>query len=204
MNRGTLIAIWLLAGILSAFAQDEEAAQEPGDIHFTMKTSKGEITGTIFASKVPVTAANFVNLVQRGFYNGLTFHRVIKNPVPFVVHGGCPLGNGTGGPGYRFEDEFVEDLKHDKAGLFSMASAVSNANGSQFFITLVPAPWLDGKHTIFGTVTGESQGVVRTIGVGDKIEKITLSPESADAIAALLEAQDELIMSWNEILDNKG
>src|SRR4030042_2663867 len=115
----------------------------------TIKTSKGDISLKLFDDQAPITVANFVNLAKRGFYNGLKFHRVIND---FMIQGGCPLGTGTGGPGYKFQDEFVRELKHDKPGILSMANSGPKTNGSQFFITHVPTPWLDGKHTVFGEV----------------------------------------------------
>jgi peptidyl-prolyl cis-trans isomerase B (cyclophilin B) len=120
------------------------------DIRITLHTDKGDIDGTIFASKVPVTSANFLNLAKRGFYDGVSFHRVISN---FMIQGGDPTGTGRGGPGYRFADEIDPSLKHTKPGLFSMANAGPNTNGSQFFITHLPTPHLDGKHAVFGEVT---------------------------------------------------
>ena len=120
------------------------------DIRIILHTSRGDLEGTIFASKVPMTAANFLNLAQRGFYNGVKFHRVIKD---FMIQGGDPTGTGSGGPGYRFADEIHPALKHTKPGLFSMANAGPGTNGSQFFVTHVPTPHLDGKHAVFGEVT---------------------------------------------------
>jgi cyclophilin family peptidyl-prolyl cis-trans isomerase len=115
----------------------------------TLHTGKGDIIVRLHADKVPVTANNFVFLARAGFYNGTIFHRVIDN---FMAQGGDPTGTGTGGPGYRFQDEFDPDLRHDKPGVLSMANAGANTNGSQFFITHVPTPWLDGKHSVFGQV----------------------------------------------------
>lgn len=138
----------------------------------TIHTSKGDIRLNLFPDRAPLTVLNFVNLSSKGFYNGLTFHRVIPN---FMIQGGCPLGTGTGGPGYRFRDEFSPYLKHDKPGFLSMANAGPNTNGSQFFITHVPTPWLDNKHTIFGQVVGpEDQKVVNSIVAGDKINSIEI------------------------------
>ena len=125
----------------------------------------------LFDDKTPNTCANFVKLANEGFYNGLTFHRVIAD---FMIQGGCPNGTGTGGPGYQFDDEFHPDLKHDSPGILSMANAGPNTNGSQFFITHVPCDWLDGKHTVFGKVV-KGQHVVDRIEVGDEIKKITIS-----------------------------
>ena len=121
--------------------------------------------------------ANFVNLVQRGYYNGLTFHRVIPD---FMIQGGCPSGSGTGGPGYRFEDEIVPSLKHNAGGVLSMANAGPGTNGSQFFITHVATPWLDGKHTVFGMVDGpDDQKVVDAVRGGDIIESITIQGDTS-------------------------
>jgi peptidyl-prolyl cis-trans isomerase A (cyclophilin A) len=141
--------------------------------HFT--TSEGNFTVRLFEEDVPNTVANFVGLAEgtkeftdpqsgqkakRPFFDGLTFHRVIDG---FMIQGGDPLGTGTGGPGYKFADEFSPKLRHSKAGLLSMANAGPNSNGSQFFITLVPTPWLDNKHSIFGEVV-DGMDVVQKIG----------------------------------------
>lgn len=117
----------------------------------TLNTDKGEIVLELFADKTPVTVNNFVFLSREGFYDGVIFHRVIAN---FMVQGGDPTGTGSGGPGYKFKDEFVPSLKHDKPGILSMANAGPGTNGSQFFITHVPTPWLDGKHSVFGQIIG--------------------------------------------------
>lgn len=136
----------------------------------TIKTPRGTIKLELFADKTPKTVANFEKLAKSGFYDGLKFHRVIDE---FMIQGGCPRGNGTGGPGYTFEDEFHPDLKHSGPGILSMANAGPNTNGSQFFITHVPCPWLDGKHTVFGKVL-EGQDVVDSIRQGDKMTKVTV------------------------------
>ena len=115
-----------------------------------LHTGKGDIHLNLFADKAPRTVNNFVFLARQGFYDGTIFHRVISN---FMVQGGDPTGTGMGGPGYTFQDEFNPDLRHDKPGILSMANAGANTNGSQFFITHVPTPWLDDKHTVFGEVT---------------------------------------------------
>lgn len=141
------------------------------DIDATIETSKGNIHVTLYATKTPKTVANFLGLVDRGFYNGLNFHRVIPD---FMIQGGCPFGNGRGNPGYKFEDETHTDLKHSSPGILSMANSGPNTNGSQFFITHKETPWLDGKHTVFGKVKGpEDQKVVNAIVQGDQIIKIT-------------------------------
>ena len=162
------------------------------DIRIIVKTNKGDIEGTLFASKAPLTVANYLNLAKRGYYDGITFHRVIPN---FMIQGGDPTGTGAGGPGYRFEDEVKTGLKHDKAGIFSMANAGPGTNGSQFFITHLPTPHLDGKHTVFGEVT-KGQDVVNSIAQGDKILKI----EILDSPDALFEAQKTRIAEWNKSL----
>lgn len=164
-----------------------------------MKTSKGMIRINLFAEKVPRTVGNFVNLVERGYYDGLKFHRVIKDP-PFMVQGGCPLGNGRGGPGYEFDDEFSADLKHDKGGVLSMANAGPDTNGSQFFITHVATPWLDGKHAVFGEVVDkEDMAVVNAIEQGDAIESVTIEGDSS----ALLKSVKKDVDTWNGTLDKK-
>lgn len=162
-----------------------------------MKTNKGVINLTLFEDKTPNTVANFVNLAQKGFYNGLKFHRVIAD---FMVQGGCPLGTGTGGPGYKFKDEFDASLKHDKPGILSMANAGPGTNGSQFFITHVPTPWLNGKHTVFGTVDGaEDQKVVDSIAQGDTIETLTIEGDTSK----LFEIAKPHLDEWNAILTSK-
>jgi peptidyl-prolyl cis-trans isomerase B (cyclophilin B) len=138
-----------------------------------IETPRGDIRIELFGDKVPKTVDNFEKLVNKGFYNGLKFHRVIKD---FMVQTGCPKGDGTGGPGYKFGDEFHRDLKHDGPGILSMANAGPNTNGSQFFITHVATPWLDGKHSVFGRVV-EGQDVVDSIKQGDKITSITIADE---------------------------
>ncbi len=137
----------------------------------TIQTNRGTIELELFDDKAPKTVANFEKLAGDGFYDGLKFHRVIDD---FMVQTGCPKGTGTGGPGYQFEDEFHPDLKHDSAGVLSMANAGPNTNGSQFFITHVATPWLDGKHSVFGKVT-EGQDVVNKIRQGDVMEKVSVS-----------------------------
>ncbi len=160
----------------------------------TFNTSRGPIRTRLHADKTPVTVASFVNLVKRGYYDGLSFHRVIPD---FMIQGGCPQGSGTGGPGYRFEDEPRADLRHDKPGVLSMANAGPRTNGSQFFITHVATPWLDGKHTVFGEVQGaEDMAVVNAIRGGDKIESVTLSGD-ADTVLA---AQAPRVAEWNQVL----
>jgi peptidyl-prolyl cis-trans isomerase B (cyclophilin B) len=138
--------------------------------HF--KTNKGEFDIQLFADRAPQTVNNFVFLAREGFYNGLTFHRVIGD---FMIQGGCPLGTGTGGPGYKWPDErSALAIKHDSAGILSMANAGANTNGSQFFITHLPTPHLDGKHAVFGKVIGDGQKVVNAIRQRDVMEEVTI------------------------------
>lgn len=139
----------------------------------TIETSKGTIRLQLHADEAPKTVANFEKLAGDGFYDGLSFHRVIPN---FMIQTGCPQGTGTGGPGYKFDDEFHETLRHDRAGILSMANAGPNTNGSQFFITHGPTPHLDNMHSVFGVVL-EGQDVVDSIAQGDAMEKVTVTDE---------------------------
>jgi peptidyl-prolyl cis-trans isomerase B (cyclophilin B) len=167
-------------------------------INVTFETNRGPIHLRLHEDKAPVTVASFVNLARRGYYDGLSFHRVIND---FMIQGGCPLGTGTGGPGYKFEDEFHPSLRHDKPGVLSMANAGPRTNGSQFFITHGPTPWLDGKHSVFGEVVGgDDQKVVNAIRQGDTIEKVTVEGD----VDALLAAQADRVKEWNEKLDQRG
>jgi len=161
----------------------------------TIKTNRGNIKLDLFDDKAQLTVANFVNLSQKGFYNKLTFHRVIDE---FMIQTGCPIGTGTGDPGYKFNDEFHSDLKHDKAGILSMANSGPNSNGSQFFITHIATPWLDNKHTVFGMVAdNKSQTVVNSIEQDDVIENIGI-----DGKVKFDEDVQDSIQNWNKILDN--
>ena len=157
-------------------------------MNITIKTSKGNLDITMFPEDAPVTVTSFLHLASRGFYDGLSFHRVIPN---FMVQGGCPLGTGTGDPGYKFECECKPNRKHDKPGILSMANSGPNTNGSQFFITHLPTPHLDGKHTVFGEVTS-GQDVVDAIKGGDKIESITIHDSTDD----LFETHKTRIADW--------
>ena len=186
-----LLAAFTLA-ILAAPAQSEESMK---DIRIIVKTDKGDIEGVLYPSKAPVTVANFLNLAKRGYYDGIKFHRVIPD---FMIQGGDPTGTGSGGPGYRFEDECTPELKHDKPGIFSMANAGPGTNGSQFFITHVPTPHLDGKHTVYGSVT-KGQDIVDAIAQGDKIKSIEILDPTDDLFAA----QSKRLEEWNAILDKR-
>ena len=163
----------------------------------TIETERGPIRLRLFPDIAPVTVANFANLAQRGFYDGLDFHRVIAD---FMIQGGCPEGSGSGGPGYRFEDECSPQARHDAPGKLSMANAGPNTNGSQFFITHGATPWLDGKHTVFGEVQGpEDQAVVDAIRQGDRIVKVTV-----EGVEGVLADQAERVSGWNLSLDQNA
>jgi len=165
------------------------------DLKAVFETDKGTINVTLFADQTPLTAANFVNLVQRGYYDGLDFHRVIPD---FMIQGGCPMGSGAGGPGYRFADECTEALRHDGPGVLSMANAGPGTNGSQFFITHVATPWLDGKHTVFGKVVDDTdQDVVNAIEGQDKLLKVTIEGDPTELLAEMCDQVTE----WNLVLE---
>ena len=161
----------------------------------TITTSKGDIRLSLFAEKTPLTVANFVNLARRSFFDGLNFHRVIGD---FMIQGGCPLGTGTGSPGYRFEDEFDTTLRHDQPGRLSMANSGPGTNGSQFFITHVATPHLDDKHSIFGEVVdANDQDVVNAVAQGDVIETIVIEGD----FESLFEQVPDRLSEWNAQLD---
>ena len=163
-------------------------------------TGRGTIKINLFPDQAPNTVANFVNLARRKFYDGLNFHRVIPD---FMIQGGCPEGSGRGGPGYKFDDECHPSLRHEK-GVLSMANAGSyggkGTNGSQFFITHVATPWLDGKHTVFGKVVGaDDQAIVDAIRQGDKIGSITIEGD----YSALFDKVRAQLDQWNAVLDQR-
>lgn len=200
-----------IATLPSTFAQDtavkpaeepappaEEAAApaEVKDVNIVIKTDKGDIKAVMYAVKAPVTAANFLNLAKRDYYDGIIFHRVVPN---FVIQGGDPTGTGRGGPGYTIENEIHPELLHDGPGIFSMARKPQpDTGGSQFFITHNETPHLDGGYSVFGKVT-EGQDVVDSIRVGDKIIDIEVL-DSTDALFAKLK---DRIDEWNKILDGQ-
>jgi len=157
----------------------------------TFETDRGPIKIELYPEKAPLTVANFVNLARRGFYDGLNFHRVIAD---FMIQGGCPEGSGRGGPGYRFEDETGNGLGHER-GVLSMANAGPNTNGSQFFITHVATPWLDGKHTVFGKVV-EGMEAVDKVAQGDHVRSVRIEGDADAALAA----KADRVAEWNRIL----
>ena len=157
-----------------------------------IRTDRGDIRLDLYPEKTPVTVANFVNLAERGYYDGVSFHRVIAN---FMIQGGDPTGTGRGGPGYRFEDEFDPGLRHDGPGVLSMANAGPGTNGSQFFITHGATPHLDGKHSVFGRVV-EGQNMVDSIRQGDKMKTVDIE---GDTSALKAQVADRLAQ-WNATL----
>jgi FKBP-type peptidyl-prolyl cis-trans isomerase len=229
MKRLFVSIIWVTL-FLNIFTTGEIMASEEMQLaeglYAKLITSKGDILVQLEYEKTPLTVANFVGLAEgtkdsnRGkgvkFYDGLTFHRVIDN---FMIQGGCPLGTGTGGPGYTFPDEFDPTLKHDRPGVLSMANAGPGTNGSQFFITHVPTPWLDGKHTVFGHVVtgqdvvnaikkGDTIKTIEIIRVGDKAKAFKTDQVAFDALLADLRAKaeksrQEKIKAVNEIIEKK-
>lgn len=178
-------------------SEEKKMSSAYPELTATIHTDKGDINLRLFPDQAPLTVLSFINLSKRGFYDNLTFHRVIPQ---FVIQGGCPLGTGTGGPGYRFKDEFSPGLRHDKPGILSMANAGPGTNGSQFFITHVPTPHLDNRHSVFGEVIGpEDQKVVDSITKGDAIKTIEIK---GDHTKLAQDHKDELD-EWNKVLDRK-
>ena len=190
-----ILSVLSIAGVFLGLASAAAAADK---LTATIQTTKGAIEVELTPDKTPVTVASFVNLAQHGFYNSISFHRVIND---FMVQGGDPTGTGAGGPGYRFEDEFDASLKHDVPGVLSMANAGPGTNGSQFFITHVPTPWLDGKPSGFGKVV-KGQDIVNAIKQGDKIEKVTINGDTT-ALFANPKVKDKLV-AWNDVLGKKA
>ena len=161
-----------------------------------IETNKGTINLELHPDKTPVTVASFANLAKHGFYDGLSFHRVIDN---FMIQGGCPLGTGTGGPGYSFEDECIAELRHDQPGRLSMANAGPGTNGSQFFITHVETPWLDQKHAIFGAVSGDGDmDTVNAIRQGDRIVSISIEGDVDSLFASI----PDRVQEWNRLIED--
>ena len=171
------------------------SAIQGNELAAVITTTKGDIYVTLFPVEAPLTVANFVTLAQRGYYDGLKFHRVLAN---FMIQGGDPTGSGSGGPGYQFADEFSPSLRHNSAGTLPMANAGPRTNGSQFFITHVPTPHLDDVHSIFGKVSS-GQDVVDAIAQDDVMTTIVIEGDPT----SLLAAQKEQVDEWNRILDGR-
>ncbi len=186
-----------LAAVLAALSGGPIGAPieaiQVNELTAVITTTKGDIQVTLFPAEAPLTVANFVNLAQRGYYDGLKFHRVIAD---FMIQGGDPTGTGSGGPGYRFADEFSSSLRHDSAGTLSMANSGPSTNGSQFFITNGPTPHLDDIHSIFGKVSS-GQDVVDAIAQDDVMTTIVIEGDPS----SLLATQKEQVDEWNTILD---
>ena len=168
LRKKLLIGLGAVGIIILIVAATTLAGRPPMTITATVETNKGDLVLELFATDVPVTVDNFVTLARDGFYDGLTFHRVIPG---FMAQGGCPEGTGMGGPGYRFDDEITHH-KHG-TGALSMANSGPNTNGSQFFITYAPQPHLDGKHTVFGQLV-EGMGVLESLENGDVMMSVTI------------------------------
>jgi len=202
------LSLFVSIGVILILSAIETVdAQNLGDGLFArITTARGDIVVRLEYQRTPLTVCNFVALAEgkmdaargRRFYDGLTFHRVISkgngDDQDFMIQGGDPLGTGAGGPGYRFPDEIDPVLKHDKPGVLSMANAGAGTNGSQFFITIVPTPWLDGKHTVFGQVV-QGQTIVNMIKQGDRIESVVIirNGQAANAFRADQENFDRLL-----------
>lgn len=191
MNQLLLRCLFLCLSFV-AFSPLQADITQLKDIRVIFHTDKGDIEATLFPAVAPVTVANFLNLARKGYYDGITFHRVIAD---FMIQGGDPTATGSGGPNYTFEDEFSDKVRFDKAGVIAMANAGPKTNGSQFFITHRPTPHLNDKHTIFGQVT-KGQDVVNAIAQGDKIKGIEILDDTQDLFAA----EGDRIEKWNAAL----
>jgi len=190
--------LFLSAGFVIAGDETMKGGDKPkiaDGLFAVIKTSKGDIRLKLTPDQTPMTVANFVNLADRGYYDGLKFHRVIPN---FMIQGGDPQGNGSGDPGYKFGDEFAPTLRHDGPGVLSMANAGPGTNGSQFFITHVATPHLDNKHSVFGRVVS-GQDVVNAISNGDIMDMIVIEGD----IKPVLAKSKAEVDGWNKILDAK-
>ena len=194
-----MLPAWTITSDMTEPVDDRPTFDAPPELQIedgvtytaTMETSCGTIVLELDTERAPITSNNFITLARAGFFDGLSFHRAVPG---FVIQGGDPLGDGTGGPGYQFEDELPDGGY--ALGDLAMANAGPNTNGSQFFITTVATPWLDGKHTIFGRVTS-GQNVVDDLEGGDEIESIVIEGDTDE----LFEAQKENLEEWNGVLD---
>ena len=193
MNKLKYFSFVFLGFFLSqALAQESGEDRDPAGLYALIETDHGVMEFELYRQVAPVTVANFVNLATRGFYNGLIFHRVIDD---FMAQGGDPFGDGTGGPGYNFEDEIR--MRHNQAGILSMANSGPDTNGSQFFITHLATPHLNNLHTVFGKIIS-GQDIIRQIGRGDEIVSIRIEGN----VQAFLERHADRLYQWNQILDD--
>lgn len=179
----------LLAGL--AGAQTTAGARDPNELYAVIDTNRGRMEFLLYRQVAPLTVTNFVNLATRGFYDGLTFHRVVED---FMVQGGDPAGDGSGGPGYRFDDEIA--LRLNQEGILAMANSGPASNGSQFFITHQATPHLNGAHTVFGLVQGGRE-IIRQIRIGDVIRSITIEGD----VEGFLQRRSDQLYRWNQVLD---
>jgi peptidyl-prolyl cis-trans isomerase B (cyclophilin B) len=183
---------WVAPMVLWCLSVGSHAqSQDPQALYAVIDSERGQMEFVLRTEIAPLTVANFVNLALRGFYDGLTFHRVEPN---FMAQGGDPAGDGSGGPGYRFKDETA--LKLNQEGILAMANAGKDTNGSQFFITHQAVPHLNGVHTVFGLIQ-KGKEVIKQIKIGDKINRITIVGDTKP----LLQAQSQSLAEWNRILD---
>lgn len=202
MKRLTVIFLTMLIVLLTGCSSIRRAFHSGSiarinNVKATIVTSQGDINFYLYPEAAPVTVANFINLSKRGFYDGLEFHRVIDN---FMAQGGDPTGTGRGGPGYQFEDEIVDWLDFYQTGILAMANAGPGTNGSQFFMTMYPADWLNGKHTVFGEVQSDADlATIKKLEIGDRIKEVRIEGE-ADFFLAL---EKDRVDEWNEILDEE-
>lgn len=180
--------------LFSLFAMPLQAQdKDPNELYAVVKTSRGTLEFLLYRQVAPLTVSNFVNLATRGYYDGLSFHRVVEG---FMAQGGDPAGDGSGGPGYQFDDEIA--LRLNQEGILAMANSGPHSNGSQFFITHQATPHLNGGHTVFGLVHSGKE-LVRQIRIGDVIESITIEGNAR----ALLERNSDRVYQWNRVLDEK-
>jgi len=200
MKKISLISALLLLLVLGGCSSIRRAMKagevaKINNIKATIVTTQGDINFYLYPEAAPVTVANFINLAKRGFYDDLKFHRVVDN---FMAQGGDPLETGLGGPGYQIEDEFVEWLDFYQTGMLAMANAGPNTGGSQFFMTMYAADWLNQKHTVFGEIISDADlGVIRKLEIGDRIREIRFEGDT-DFFLAL---EKDRVDFWNETLD---
>lgn len=182
-----ILLLLALTFALPGLAQEKD----PNELYAVIDTSRGTMEFLLYRQVAPLTVSNFTNLATRGFYDGLTFHRVIAG---FMAQGGDPKGDGSGGPGYQFEDEIA--LRMNQEGILAMANSGPASNGSQFFITHQATPHLNGGHTVFGLIHS-GRDIIRQIRIGDRINSITIEGNAT----ALLERNINRVLQWNAVLD---